>query len=184
MKSSYLESIHKQFTYYKSLGEKTFSQLSDEDILWQYNKKSNSIAIIVKHIVGNMLSRWTNFRNEDGEKEWRNRETEFENRYTSKEELLVSWEKGWACLFDAINSLKEDDLEEIIFIRNLGHTITEAINRQLSHYSYHIGQIVYIGKMIKSKDWESLSVPKNKSQDYNNDKFSKEKIRKHFTDDL
>jgi hypothetical protein len=184
MKSSYLESIHKQFTYYKSLGEKTFSQLSDEDILWQYNKKSNSIAIIVKHIVGNMLSRWTNFRNEDGEKEWRHRDTEFENGYTSKEDLLVFWEKGWACLFDAINSLEEDDLEEIIFIRNLGHTITEAINRQLSHYSYHIGQIVYIGKMIKSKDWESLSVPKNKSQDYNNDKFSKEKIRKHFTDDL
>ncbi|MFT7497510.1 MAG: hypothetical protein ACI8QP_000088 [Porticoccaceae bacterium] len=184
MKSSYLESIHKQFTYYKSLGEKTFSQLSDEDILWQYNKKSNSIAIIVKHIVGNMLSRWTNFRNEDGEKEWRHRDTEFESGYTSKEDLLVSWEKGWACLFDAINSLDEDDLEEIIFIRNLGHTITEAINRQLSHYSYHIGQIVYIGKMIKSKDWESLSVPKNKSQDYNNDKFSKEKLRKHFTDDL
>jgi hypothetical protein len=184
MKSSYLESIHKQFTYYKSLGEKTFSQLSDENIHWKYNNESNSIAITVKHIVGNMLSRWTNFLTEDGEKEWRHRETEFENRYTSKEELLVSWEKGWTCLFDAIDSLKEDDLEEMIFIRNLGHTITEAINRQLSHYSYHIGQIVYIGKIIKSKDWESLSVPKNKSQDYNNDKFSKEKIRKHFTDDL
>ncbi len=184
MKNNYLESIDKQFTYYKNLGENTFSQLSDKDIHWQYNDQSNSIAIVVKHMVGNMLSRWTNFRTEDGEKEWRNRDTEFEDTYGSLEEMLVAWKIGWTCLFDAINSLEEKDIEEIIYIRNQGHTITEAINRQLSHYSYHVGQLVYIGRMLKSNEWKSLSVPINKSKNYNIDKFSKEKIRKHFTDDL
>jgi hypothetical protein len=182
--SSYLESITKQFQYYKLLGDKTFEQLHEDDIHWQFNSESNNIAIIVKHIVGNMLSRWTSFLTEDGEKEWRRRDTEFEDAYSTKEDMLVAWEKGWQCLFDAILSLTENDLERIIYIRNQGHTVTEAINRQLSHYPYHIGQIVYVGKMVKGENWQSLSVPKGKSSAYNKEKFGKGKGRRHFTDDL
>lgn len=182
MKSSYLNSAIKQFEYYKSLGDKTFEQLNEKNIHWQFNEESNSIVIIVKHIVGNMLSRWTNFRTEDGEKEWRHRDTEFKNPY--KTEMLDAWEKGWKCLFEAITPLEENDLLEIIYIRNQGHTIVEAINRQLCHYSYHVGQIVSTAKMIKSEDWETLSIAKNKSSNYNQDKFSKEKSRKYFTDDV
>ena len=172
--TSYLESIIKQFEYYKSLGDKTFEQIVTKDIQWQYNSESNSISIIVKHIVGNMLSRWTNFLTEDGEKEWRHRDTEFEFSYFSKEDMITAWEKGWDCLFNAIKPLQDDDLERIIYIRNQGHTVTEAINRQLAHYSYHIGQIVYLGKMIKGNEWKSLSIPKSESSTYNKDKFGKD----------
>ncbi len=135
-------------------------------------------------IVGNMLSRWTNFLTEDGEKEWRQRDQEFEGTYKNKEALITAWETGWQCLFDALLPLTENDLERIIYIRNQGHTVTEAINRQLSHYAYHIGQIVFIGKMIKNENWKSLSVPKGQSSTYNKEKFNKDKERKHFTDDL
>ena len=182
--SSYLDSITKQFEYYKMLGDKTFGQLNDTQIHWQFNDESNSIAIIVKHIVGNMLSRWTNFLTEDGEKEWRHRDTEFEAPYTTKEDMLAAWEKGWQCLFDAITLLTEKDLEHFIYIRNQGHTVTEAINRQLSHYSYHIGQLIFVAKMIKGKEWQSLSIPKGKSKTYNTNKFSKDKGRRHFTEDI
>ena len=184
MKSNYLESIERQFKYYKRLGDNTFEQLENENIHWQFNQESNSIAVIVKHLVGNMLSRWTNFRNEDGEKKWRQRDTEFIDTYTSKDELILAWENGWNCLFNAIKPLKEKDLTEIIYIRNQGHTVLEAINRQLCHYSYHIGQIVFIGKLIKGDRWKSLSIPRNQSSTYNSDKFSKERQRGHFTDDL
>ena len=184
MTNSYLPSIIKQFEYYKSLGDKTFEQLNDEQIHWQYNSESNSIAVIVKHIVGNMLSRWTNFLTEDGEKTWRKRDEEFEDTSTSKEEMLKSWEEGWNCLFDAIKPLKEEQLEQIIYIRNQGHTVTEAVNRQLAHYSYHIGQIVFLGKMITDNNWKSLSIPKGNSASYNQEKFAKDKLRKHFTEDL
>lgn len=184
MRSNYLKNIKQQFEYYKYLGDKTFEQLSDADINWQYNEESNNIAIIVKHIVGNMLSRWTDFLTSDGEKEWRHRDTEFENPTKTKKELIEIWEKGWKCLFDTINSLEEKDLDTIIFIRNQGHTVLEAINRQLCHYPYHIGQLVYVAKMIKNDEWETLSVARNKSSEYNKDKFSKDKTRKHFTEDL
>lgn len=184
MNTSYLSSIKKQFEYYKSLGEKTFHQLSIEEVKQEFVEDSNSISIIVKHIVGNMLSRWTNFLTEDGEKEWRHRDDEFKDTYQTKEELLDYWNKGWICLFDAITPLTEEDLEHIIYIRNQGHTVTEAINRQLAHYSYHIGQIVFLGKLLKGKDWVSLSIPKGTSNTYNLEKFSKEKARRHFTDDL
>ncbi|WP_117885012.1 DUF1572 family protein [Aureibaculum luteum] len=184
MNKNYIDSIQKQFSYYKSLGDKTFDQVSDTEIHWSLNEDSNSIAIIVKHIVGNMLSRWTNFHTEDGEKDWRHRDTEFEDNYTSKIEMTTAWEKGWACLFLIIGNLKAEDLQRIIYIRNEGHTTLEAINRQLSHYSYHIGQLVYVGKLIKGKQWKSLSIPKNKSSTYNISKFEKEKHRGHFTDDL
>lgn len=184
MESSYLTSIIKQFEYYKSLGDKTISQLTFEDIQWQSNEDSNSVAIIVKHIAGNMLSRWTNFLTEDGEKDWRHRDDEFIDSFTTKEDLIAIWESGWLCLFNAIKPLKAEDLERIIYIRNQGHTVTEAINRQLAHYSYHIGQMVFLGKLIKGEKWESLSIPKGDSKKYNVEKFSKEKGKRHFTDDI
>ncbi len=182
--NSYMNSVIKQFEYYKMLGDKTFEQIENKDIQWQYNTESNSISIIVKHVVGNMLSRWTNFLTEDGEKDWRHRDKEFEFSYFSKDDMIDAWEKGWDCLFNAIKPLQDDDLERIIFIRNQGHTVTEAINRQLAHYSYHIGQLVFLGKMIKGNEWKSLSIPKGKSSSYNKDKFSNDKDRRHYTDDL
>jgi len=184
MNNSYLNSIIKQFEYYKMLGDKSIEQLNDANINWQFNAQSNSVSIIVKHIVGNMLSRWTNFLTEDGEKEWRHRDAEFEDSYTTKDEMILAWEKGWQCLFDAITPLTETDLEHIIYIRNQGHTVTEAINRQLAHYSYHVGQLVFVARMIVGNNWQSLSVPKGESSSYNKEKFSKEKGRRHFTDDL
>lgn len=184
MQNSYLESIKKQITYYKSLGDKTFNQLTQEELFYQYNQESNSIAVIAKHIAGNMLSRWTNFFTEDGEKSWRNRDDEFVNTFSTKEEMITYWEKGWNCFLNTINSLKETDLEKIIYIRNQGHTVIEAINRQICHYPYHVGQIVFLGKMLQNEKWESLSIPKNASKNFNQEKFSQEKSRKHFTDDL
>ena len=184
MKSSYLPSSIKQFKYYKSLGDKTISQLSFEELKKEYTPDSNSIAIIVKHMVGNMLSRWTNFLTEDGEKTWRHRDEEFIDTYKTKEDLLNSWNKGWNALFEAIQPLSETNLEHIIYIRNQGHTVTEAINRQMMHYAYHVGQIVFLGKLIKDKEWQSLSIPKGESKTYNKDKFEKDKSRTHFTEDL
>jgi Protein of unknown function (DUF1572) len=184
MVNSFLTSAIKQFEYYKSLGDNTFNQLTFDELQKEFAEDSNSISIIVKHLVGNMLSRWTHFLTEDGEKSWRQRDSEFESTYTSKEALISDWNKGWKCLFDALNQLNEVDLEHIIYIRNQGHTITEAINRQLAHYPYHVGQIVFLGKLIKGKDWQSLSIPKGTSMKYNEEKFSKEKGRRHFTDDL
>lgn len=181
---NYLKSIDRQFRYYKSLGEKAISQVEEQKLFWQFNEDSNSIATIVKHLSGNMLSRWTDFFTTDGEKEWRNRDGEFENDLKTKEEVLALWDKGWNCLFAALEGIKPDDLEKIIYIRNEGHTVMEAINRQLAHYPYHVGQIVYVAKMIKSTDWESLSIPRNKSKDYNAGKFAQEKIQKHFTDEF
>jgi len=155
MKSDYLASVKKQFEYYKLLGDKTFEQLSDEDLFKQQNTDSNSIAVIVKHLSGNMLSRWTDFLTTDGEKEWRNRDAEFEETLSTKQQVIELWEEGWKCLLNALDSIKEDDLEKIIFIRNQGHTVMEAINRQLAHYPYHIGQIVFIGKMLSNNGWKS-----------------------------
>lgn len=183
MNTAYLESTRKQFEYYKMLGEKTIAQLTDEQLFWQYNKESNSIAMIVKHLWGNMRSRWTDFLTSDGEKEWRNREAEFENDIIDRADLLSKWNEGWECLFTALESLNETNWNSIIYIRNQGHSVTEAINRQLAHYPYHVGQIVYIGKMITDEKWESLSIPRGKSQAYNADKFAKPKSRQHFTDE-
>ncbi len=131
-----------------------------------------------------MLSRWTNFYTEDGEKEWRKRDSEFEDTYTTKTEMIMAWKKGWTCLIDVVNSLKSEDLKRIIYIRNGGHTVLEAINRQLCHYSYHIGQLVYVGKLIKSNDWESLSIPKNQFSKYNKEQFDKGQHHRHFTYDI
>ncbi|MBF8150559.1 DUF1572 domain-containing protein [Winogradskyella sp. F6397] len=184
MLNSYLTSTIKQFEYYKSLGDKTIMQLSYDDLKKEFAQDSNSIAIIVKHLVGNMLSRWTNFLTEDGEKEWRQRDQEFIDNFHSKEDLLQAWNDGWNCLFSAIKPLSKTNLEQIIYIRNEGHSVTEAINRQMMHYAYHVGQIVFIGKLIKGEHWPSLSIPKGQSKVYNKDKFQQDKSLKHFTDEL
>lgn len=184
MKTDFLNSVIKQFEYYKLLGDKTISQLSDHELLWQYNIESNSIATIVKHLHGNMMSRWTDFLTTDGEKVWRKRDEEFDNDLTSKEIVLKCWNEGWDCFLKTLKSLSENDLEKIIYIRNQGHTVVEAINRQLAHYPYHVGQIVFIGKMILNDKWQSLSIPRGNSATYNAEKFSKEKRRVHFTDEF
>lgn len=181
---NYVESVTKQFEYYKLLGERTFNQLSDEQLFWQYNNESNSIAIIVNHLSGNMKSRWTQFLTTDGEKEWRNRELEFEGVIQSREELLEYWTSGWDCVFEALKSITTENFDTEVYIRNQGHSIVEAVNRQFAHYAYHIGQMVYIGRMLKGSAWESLSIPKGKSTDFNKEKFSKDKHKAHFTDEI
>ncbi|MBX2826999.1 MAG: DUF1572 domain-containing protein [Flavobacteriaceae bacterium] len=184
MTENYLHSVQKQFEYYKALGEKTFDQLTEEELLWQYNEESNSIAIMVNHLWGNMLSRWTDFLTSDGEKEWRKRDLEFESVINSKQELDRKWQEGWDCLFNALESISSEDFNSKVLIRNQEHSIPEALNRQMMHYAYHIGQIVYVGRMIKAADWESLSIPKGKSKQFNQGKFSKGKHGGHFTDDI
>ncbi len=181
---NYLDSVRKQFEYYKMLGEKTFAQVPDEALFWQYNPESNSIATIVKHLWGNMRSRWTDFLTSDGEKDWRNREDEFDNDISSREELMAKWNEGWDCFFSAIAPLTDDDLGKIIYIRNQGHTVLEAINRQLAHYPYHIGQIVFIGKMAANEKWASLSIPRGGSSAFNAEKFAQPKHRQHFTEEF
>jgi hypothetical protein len=178
MPFDYLSSVKNRFSQYKSLGDKTLEQLDEENLFWQYNEESNSIAIIVQHLWGNMLSRWTNFLTEDGEKEWRQRDAEFEKMIKTKEELILKWDAGWDCLFAAIDSLKSDDLDKTIYIRKEPLIVGDAINRQLAHYSYHVGQIVYLGKMQLGERWVSLSIPKGDSNQYNNkmsDRFSEKK---------
>ena len=170
---NYIESIQKQFDYYKLLGDKTIQRLNEDELHWKYNEETNSIATIINHIVGNMLSRWTNFYEEDGEKLWRNRDTEFEIHKKSKEELITHWKKGWDCLFAVIKTLNDDDLTKKVKIRNEEHTVIDAINRQLAHYPYHIGQIIQVKKMIKKIIFEILSIQKNKSDEYNITKFKK-----------
>jgi len=180
---SYLESVKKQFLYYKTLGEKAFEQVEPDQLFVALNENTNSIAVIVRHLSGNMLSRWTDFLTTDGEKEWRNRDDEFEDSIQTKEALLAFWNKGWDCFLTTLDTLETNHLSQIIYIRNEGHTVIEAINRQLAHYPYHIGQIVFYAKLLKNSEWNSLSIPKNKSDSYNADKFSKEKTIKNFTDE-
>jgi len=172
--SEYLSCTIKRLRYYKQLGEKTFEQLEEKDFGYQPNAASNSIAVIIQHLHGNMLSRWTNFLTEDGEKEWRNRDSEFGNYQHSKADLLEMWEQGWACFLGALGSLKEEDLLKTIYIRKEPLIVIDAINRQLAHYPYHVGQIVYIGRMIKDQVWKSLSIEPGKSKQYNESKDIKD----------
>ena len=178
--SSFLKSSLLQFRYYKELGEKTFEQVPDIKLSFQINNETNSVNMIVKHLSGNMISRWTDFLNSDGEKEFRNRDDEFNDTIESKKEMMEIWEQGWNVLFDTLEGLSFQDLEKINYIRNEGHTVIESINRQLCHYSYHIGQIVMIGKIICGDKWNSLSIPKGESHSFNLKKFSKDKDRRHF----
>lgn len=183
-KSHFLIGAIKQFRYYKMLGAKTMDQLPADKLSWQYNAASNSIAIIVNHLHGNMLSRFTNFLLEDGEKTWRNREAEFDVTKETRDTLKQKWEMGWSCVFDCLENLEESDLSQEVFIRNMGHSVIDAINRQLAHYAYHVGQIVFIGKMVVGENWQSLSIPRGGSDLYNADKFGQEKGTQHFTDEF
>ena len=181
----YLESVKKQMLYYKTVAEKAMEQLEVDQLFITVNEDTNSIATIIKHMHGNMLSRWTDFLTTDGEKEWRQRDEEFEASFNENDKIWVMklWNEGWNCFFNTINTLKPEDLSKIIYIRNEGQTALDAINRQLAHYPYHVGQIVFYAKMLKQSEWNSLSIPKNKSNTYNTEKFAKEKSLKHFTDD-
>ncbi|MFT5738141.1 MAG: hypothetical protein ACI9SG_002493 [Maribacter sp.] len=168
---SFIDSARFEFERYKAMGDKTLYQLSEEDIQWTLNESDNSIALIVKHLVGNMHSRWTNFLTEDGEKEWRNRENEFTQPHKNKAELIAYWNTGWDCLFTALHQINSSNFDTIIKIRNEEHTIIEAVNRQLAHYASHVGQLVLIGKMRKGTKWVSLSIPKGDTKRFNHRKF-------------
>ncbi|MEM6966926.1 MAG: DUF1572 family protein [Bacteroidota bacterium] len=184
MSNNFLTAARKQFEYYKMLGDRTFQQISEEDFFWKYHEESNSIAMIIKHLWGNMRSRFTDFLTSDGEKEWRQRETEFADDIEDVKELLEKWEAGWKCVFDALDTINEENFDTPILIRNQAHTVLEAFNRQMAHYAYHVGQIVFVGKMLKGKDWQSLSIPKGKSAEYNAEKFSKPVSKTHFTEEF
>ncbi|MBK3495081.1 DUF1572 family protein [Viridibacillus sp. YIM B01967] len=171
--NKYLKIVIERFKSVKSLGDKTINQLSEVEILWSYNIESNSVAVIVKHLSGNMISRWTDFLTSDGEKEYRNRDEEFIEDISSKSELTIVWEKGWTTLIDTLTGLSEQDLLKNIYIRGERHLVLEAIERQMAHYAYHVGQIVFIGKQIKDNKWENLSIPKGKSEEFLNQMLDK-----------
>jgi uncharacterized damage-inducible protein DinB len=178
-----LDSYRKQFAYYRHLGQATMDQLDDEELRWDDEAGSNSVAVIVKHLVGNMRSRWTDFLTTDGEKPWRARDEEFVDDFADRPALQAAWDGGWEVLEDVLTTLKPEQLTDIIYIRNEGHTVAEAINRQLAHYSYHVGQIVLLGKQLRGTEWKSLSIPRGDSERYNREKFGEERGRRHFTDD-
>ncbi|HVX50438.1 MAG TPA: DUF1572 family protein [Chitinophagaceae bacterium] len=167
IEDGFLKDVLRRFDNYKQLGEKTFEQLEEKDFFFKPSPESNSIAIIVQHLHGNMLSRFTNFLTEDGEKSWRKRDEEFENALTTKEEVLAAWNEGWKCVFDAVKNLDPADITKIIYIRSEPLTVYDALLRQLAHYPYHVGQIVLIGKLLKDAQWHSLSIPKNQSSAFN-----------------
>lgn len=167
MQQTFLEDCIKRFAYYRSLGDKTFEQLEEKDFFFKPSPDSNSIAIIVQHMYGNMLSRWTNFLAEDGEKEWRKRDAEFEDMPMSKQDVLSFWNEGWNCLMNALKNLTPEDLTKTIYIRTEPLIVYDAIIRQMAHYPYHVGQIVTLGKMIRDKDFKSLSIPKGESLQFN-----------------
>ena len=179
-----VNSIH-LYEYYKSLGEKALAQVTDDDALnWTPDPKSNSINVIIKHLHGNMLSRWTDFLTTDGEKPWRNRDSEFEEANHTRDEIMSWWEEGWSCLFNALNELKPEDMEKTIYIRNMGQSVEDAIIRQLAHYAYHVGQIVYLARLVNKGDWKSLTIPRGNSEEYNKGKFEPGKRIEHFTKNL
>ncbi len=182
VEQNFLESSIKFFKYYKKLGEGAIDQLTDDEVLQQPNEASNSIALIVHHISGNMLSRFTDFLTTDGEKPWRNREAEFEAAYANKKEMMEAWEKGWQCLLKALEELGPTDLSKIVYIRNEGQTVLAAIQRQLAHYPHHIGQILYQAKILRGEAFKSLSIPKSQSDTYNQEKFALPRERRHPTD--
>ncbi len=157
-----LKDVIETFNNYKSLSEKAINQIAEGDLHKQLDDQSNSIAIIMQHISGNMLSRWSDFLTTDGEKEWRNRDMEFEQQLLTKSKLLEAWKDGWDCLFNALAGLSQSDMKNIVFIRNEPHTVWQAILRQLTHYAYHTGQIVFLAKHFSGTNWSHLSMPKAK----------------------
>lgn len=156
------ESILKRFESYKQMGDKTFDQLKEADFFFQPSAENNTIAVNIQHMYGNMLSRFTNFLSEDGEKAWRKRDAEFENSVANRSDLIFFWNEGWTCVFKAINDLEEKDFTATIYIREEPLSVCDALLRQLGHYAYHVGQIVLIAKMIKGEAWKTLSIPKKR----------------------
>ncbi|MCE3278141.1 MAG: hypothetical protein K0S44_332 [Bacteroidetes bacterium] len=167
LEKHFLENTIGVFTNYRNLAERSFAQLNKfEQYHYKTDEESNSIAVIMKHMAGNMISRWTDFLTTDGEKPNRNRDSEFIEKAETPEELMVFWNKGWKVFMDTLHSLKEEDLLKTVTIRGEALTVTQALTRQTAHYSYHIGQIVFLAKHIKNTDWKSLSIPKNKSAEH------------------
>lgn len=167
IEQDFLTTATKRLRYYKDLGDKAMAQLEPEDLFYSPGEESNSIAVIVQHVHGNMMSRWTNFLTEDGEKPWRQRDREFENITVTPTAVLENWEEGWKCLFGALSALQTSDLKKNVTIRLESLTVVDAINRQLAHYPYHVGQIVFLARMIKKQGWKSLSIPRGQSEQYN-----------------
>lgn len=167
MQHIFLSSVIARIRYYKKLADQSFQQLNDDDFHYRVADVDNSIAVIIQHISGNMLSRFTDFLTSDGEKEWRQRDWEFMEHKLSRNELMEHWEKGWSCFLGALESLNEQDLEKTITIRGDQLTVMDAIIRQLAHYPYHIGQIVFIARQITGEKWQPLSIPRGASQQYN-----------------
>ena len=165
--TSYLEDSLTLFRYYKNLVERAMAQVTDEELLAVLDDEMNSIAVIVKHMAGNMRSRWTDFLTSDGEKPDRQRDTEFVDPPSTREALLAAWEEGWQCLLGTLEALSEQDLQRTVTIRGEAHSVMQAINRQVAHYSYHCGQIVFLAKHFKHGEWQSLSVPRRKSAEFN-----------------
>jgi hypothetical protein len=164
----YLADAIASFRAYKKLAEKAVDQITDEEFFATIDEESNSVAVIMKHMAGNMLSRWSDFLTSDGEKPDRNRDLEFViEPQTTKSNLLAYWDKGWSCVFAALEPLQAEDFEKKVLIRGQEHSIVQAINRQLTHYAYHIGQIVFLAKHFRSVEWRSLSIPKNRSAEFN-----------------
>lgn len=164
--TSYLEDAISLFRYYKGLADKAIALVTDEQLTVQLDPEMNSVAQIVKHMNGNMRSRWSDFLVSDGEKPWRNRDSEFEQPPATREELLTLWESGWQTLFSALEPLTERDLSKTVTIRGEAHSVMQTINRQLAHYPYHCGQIVFLAKHLQHENWQSLSVPRGQSQEY------------------
>ena len=165
--TSYIEDAVAVFRYYKRLAERAMEQVADEQLFAAIDPEANSIAIVVKHMVGNMRSRWTDFLTTDGEKPSRNRDSEFVEPAQTRAALMAEWESGWSLLFGAIEPLTDTDLSRRVTIRGEAHSVMQAINRQLAHYPHHVGQIVLLAKHFACDRWQSLSVPRNKSAEFN-----------------
>lgn len=164
---SYTEDARAIFRQSRKLADGAIAQVADSDLTRTLDPEMNSIAIVMKHMAGNMLSRWTDFLTTDGEKPNRHRDSEFEDPPATRAELLAMWERGWASLFAALDPLTDGDLARTVTIRGEAHSVMQAINRQVAHYSYHVGQIVMLAKHFQSANWKSLSVPRNKSEEFN-----------------
>jgi len=172
--TSYLQDSLSLFRYYKKLTERAMGQVTDEQLFTVIDGESNCIAIIVKHMVGNMRSRWTDFLVSDGEKPDRKRDTEFESPPASRAALMEMWEQGWAYVFNALEPLPDADIGRTVEIRGEPHSVMQAINRQIAHYAYHCGQIVFLAKHLQASQWRSLTVPRGKSEDFNQKVAAKE----------
>ncbi|HEX5624645.1 MAG TPA: DUF1572 family protein [Saprospiraceae bacterium] len=180
---NYLDCHIRQFEFYKLQAEKAMKQVSDDQLFVTLNEESNSIAMIVQHLWGNMMSRWTDFLNSDGEKPSRQRDAEFEFVVKTRAEMMDRWNQGWTLLLDTLNSLKTDDLGKPVYIRNMEHTVLEAVSRQLAHYCSHVGQIIFLSKYFANTRWQTLSIPRNGTRAYNENKFSVPPHKEHFTDE-